>query len=419
VSPKSVELAKAGLARCSGSDLIASMKQDPSPRVHDRTDSAIRVALIIAAFTPFVATLFFGYVYDDTEIILRNPVLRGWQSLVHVWSHPYWPAGGPDQFGLYRPLLMAMFAVIWNGAHKYAIAFHVVIVTLHVIATLLLARLLRRGVGRWPAAIGALWFAIHPVHVEAVANISNSAEILVAIWTLLLALLLVESPHPTGSRAVVAGALYAAALLSKESGVVAPALALLAAWGWGPSPREALPAPRSLFRSWRATLLAWAIVLVAIVIVRYAVLGGITGTASIAASGIEGLSARERIWAMLSLGGLVGRLLTWPTTLNPHYGPSVFPSGPSASIAAVLTILVLVAIVGASWRLARHSVSRDARPLVGVCWTLVAFLPASNLLAATGQLLAERTLYVPSIGVALVIAWILDRALADVAAQSA
>ena len=392
------------------------MQPGDSLRIHDRTDSAIRVALVIAAFAPFAATLLFGYVYDDTAIILHNSVLNGWKSLVHVWSSPYWSNGGPDQFGLYRPLTMAMFAVIWNGAHKYAIAFHLVTVVLHVAATLLLARLLRRGVGRWPAAIGALWFAVHPVHVEAVANIANSSEILVGIWTLLLALLLTDSPPPTGGRAVVAGALYGAALLSKESGVVAPALALLAAWGWRSSPRVATP---SLLRSWRPTLFAWAIVLVTIVVVRRAVLGGVTGTASIAAPGIEGLSASQRIWAMLSLGGRVGRLLAWPTTLNPHYGPSVFPSAPSASIIAVLTIVILVTIVGTSWWLAHHAVGRDARPFVGVCWALLAFFPASNLLTATGQILAERTLYVPSMGVALVLAWILDRAFADVAAPSA
>jgi len=407
----------AALARCGRSGLIPSM-QAGSPRTHDRTDSAIRVALMIAAFAPIATTLFFGYVYDDKGIILDNPVLHGWQSLIHVWSSPYWADGGPDRFGLYRPLLMAMFAVIWNGAHKFAIAFHLVVVALHVVATLLLARFLRRAVGRWPAAIGALWFATQPVHVEAVANISNSSEILVAIWTLLLALLLLESPPPTRGRAIIAGALYAAALLSKESGVVAPALALLAVWGWSASPRIATHASRSVLRDWRTTLFVWAVVLAAVAVIRHAVLGGVTGTVSIAAPGLEGLSASQRIWAMFSLGGRVGRLLVWPTVLNPYYGPSVFPSARDASVIATLTIVVLVTIVGASWWLARRSVSRDARPFMGVCWSIVAFLPASNLLTATGQILAERTLYVPSIGVAMVIAWLLDRAFADATATS-
>jgi tetratricopeptide (TPR) repeat protein len=95
----------------------------------------------------------------------------------------------------------------------------------------------------------------------------------------------------------------------------------------------------------------------------------------------------------------------------------VFPSTPDAAVLAMTTIVVFAAIVVASWWLASRSTSRDARPIVGVCWAVIAFLPASNLLTATGQILAERTLYVPSIGVALVIAWVVDRALADVAAQ--
>ena len=47
----------------------------------------------------------------------------------------------------------------------------------------------------------------------------------------------------------------------------------------------------------------------------------------------------------------------------------------------------------------------DRRPLVAIAWVAIAFLPASNLLVPTGQLLAERTLYLPSVGVALLVAW--------------
>src|SRR3989442_1459982 len=51
-------------------------------------------------------------------------------------------------------------------------------------------RLLRGGVGRWTAFAAAIWFAVHPVHVEAIASVANSSEALVTIFTAVLALVL-------------------------------------------------------------------------------------------------------------------------------------------------------------------------------------------------------------------------------------
>lgn len=400
-------------------------RRAPGRRTSSPVDFWIRIVLIVAAIAPFAGTLLYGYIYDDAAIILANPTIQGWKSLIEVWRHPYWVNGGPDTSGLYRPLLMTVFAIIWNGAHKFAIAFHLVAVALHTVATLLLFKLLRRGVGQWAAAGAALWFAVHPVHVEAVANISNVSEVLVCVWTLLLALWVLPPPDPRNSswnppdwtRSAVAALLYAAALLTKESGAVAPALALLAAVGWRPLSQSSLRDAAAQWREWLRVIVLWAAALVAVLIVRRIVLGGVVGTVSIAAPGIDGLSASRRVWSMLALGGRIGELLLWPTTQNPHYGPSVLPSPPGITTAAVLTIAAIVVAIVASWRIAFRARQPDGRPLVGLAWTLIAFLPASNLLTATGQLLAERTLYVSSVGVAMLVAWCLDRVLERAAAR--
>lgn len=364
-------------------------------------------ALVVAAFAPFLATLFYGYVYDDTSIILRDPVLNGWRSLREVWTHPYWGGTQGDVAGLYRPLLMAMFAVLWNGAHKFAIAFHLLAVGAHALATMLLWRVLRRSAAPWAAAGAALWFAVLPVHVEAVANISNSSEVLVGVWTLLL--VLVVAKPPTGWRLLAAGALYAAAFLTKESGAVAPVLALIAMAGWREPPLPETRGGAAVIRRWIPTLVAWAGVVAVVALARHRVLGGFAGRDSIAAPGIESLPSGERVWAMLSLGGRVLRLLFWPGTLNPHYGPSTLPTAHGPTAAALATVLVILATFGACAIVAVDRRWRDPRPLAAVLWIGVAFFPASNLLVPTGQILAERTLYVSSMGSAMLVAWTLDR----------
>ncbi|MGH7678946.1 MAG: hypothetical protein ACRENU_10805 [Gemmatimonadaceae bacterium] len=382
---------------------------DASPRSHHPPtwDRLVVAILLVAAVAPFARTVMFGYVMDDTMVIRSNPDLAGWGSLWRVWTHGY---GGEDSsyLGLYRPLTMTVFAFVWNAGGHWPLWFHAVAIAMHAGATILVWRVARLGVSRGPAALAALWFAVHPVHVEAVANVANSSEVMVAIWTCLLTLQLAHGSRTAApiswAAAAVAGALYLAAFLSKESGAVAPILAALWVWGCRRDEMSTDRGPAWIARRWRPVLVAWAVVAVVVVLVRSAVLGGpITGQ-TIAAPGIDELSAAGRLRAMLSLGPVLLGLLTWPRQINPHYGPTTFPTAGATSI-ALLTLVALAAVLGIAARLA---VRGDRRFLAATLWVLVAFLPASNLLVPTGQLLAERTLYVPSIGVVLLVASGLD-----------
>ena len=383
----------------------------------------VAAVLLLAAVAPFIRTLAFGFVYDDTWIAQHNPAIVGWRSLLTLWQHPYWTDAEGAQAGLYRPVQTALLAIIRNTGGGWPIWFHLYALLLHAATTLLVWRMLARATGRWPAALGALWFAVHPLHVEAVANISNSAEPLVALWTLALYFVFASvGDRISWRQALLVATLFALAMLSKESGAMSLAIALLAAEAWR-APREATrldvakdatPWPlRALWRRWRPALIASMVAIAVVGLMRAMVLGGsLRGGASMAAVGIEHMSVAERVWAMLSLGPLVLGLLVWPRAQNPYYGPSSFPVGSHAVVAVTLTIVALaIAILGAV-RLAVRSSElsrRDSRALAGIGWMLLAFLPASNLFVATGQILAERTLYTPSIGVAMLFAWGMDR----------
>lgn len=358
-----------------------------------RIDRLTIVLLVVAAVAPFLRTLLFGYVMDEVTAIRSNSDLAGWASLARVWSREY---GSPDApfVGLYRPFTMMVFALLRNVGHGWPVWFHLLAVGLHALATVLAWKLLRRAVSPGAALPGALFFAVHPVHVEAVANVANVSEVLVAIWSILLALHLTRDDRgATLWHAAIAGLLFFLALASKESGAVAPVLALLCVWGWNAA-KSAETRP-----SFRAIATAWLLALLVVVTLRWQVLGGPVSGRSIAAPGLDTLSFGERIWSMLSLGPRVAGLLVWPTQINPGYGPSVFEGATSMRAAATLLAIVLALV--ACGLAARRG---DRRWLVALGWILIAFLPASNLLVATGQVLAERTLYVSSVGVAMVVA---------------
>ena len=84
-----------------------------------------------------------------------------------------------------------------------------------------------------------------------------------------------------------------------------------------------------------------------------------------------------------------------PTTVLPYHGPSAI---------AIAAIVTFASMMGAASVIAKRG---DRRPLVAVVWVVLAYLAASNILVPTGQLLAERTLFCASVGVAMLAGWAL------------
>ena len=372
-----------------------------------RRSSAL--ALLVLVIAPLLPTLRAAFVYDDTTIIRDNTLLRGWGALLHVWSQPYWPSEGTDALGLYRPLQIALLATVWNATGGAALWFHLYALVLAALTVGALWWILRRGVGAVPALVGAAWFATHPLHVEAVASVANTSELVVmlCIAGLVWALGASAPSHDTTARqlkrALVVGVLAGAALGAKESGLLAVPLAALTVWGW----REATASPSSLKQFVRDNAWAWYAAIIAVVAVlleRVVVLGAPISNASIAARGLVTLSGPQRVLAMLSLWPRIAGMLAWPSSLAPYYGPGIFPEHTEGL--ALLSVSVALALATIAVILARRG---DRRPLVAVCWIALTYFPASNLAAATGQILADRTLFGATVGVALGIAWALDR----------
>jgi hypothetical protein len=368
--------------------------------------------LLIVAVLPFLPSLTFEFVLDDRWIVRGNDAIRGWRSLVSLWAMPYWATETVGEAGLYRPAFMVILSVVWNTGLRFPIFFHLMAVVAHATATYLVWRLLRRGVPSASALVGALVFAAHPIHVEAVANITNSSEVITTIWTLLLVLLVLAANDRVGAglrvsmrTAIGAGVLAAVAMFTKESGVTAPALALLALWGWKTQPEDRADwraAIGAFWRRWSPVVIACVVAFIIVVAARVMVLGSLVSRGGIAAEGLESLTLWQRDWAMAALGPTIVRMFLWPGVHNPMIGPRVidgpFAAGPASALAFLAAVAVVALLAG---RLATRG---DRRPAVALAWMAIAFFPASNILVATGQILAERTLYLPSVGIAMLAA---------------
>jgi len=236
------------------------------------------------------------------------------------------------------------------------------------------------------------------------------AEVLPAVLYLLACLVHVRGPTGTGwPRALTIGAVYALAFGGKESAVTLPAvLFLLDAARTRLGPTEL---PAYLRDRWRlyAVLAGVAAVMLG---ARFRVLGSIAHP--FGPLGADLLAEIPRIWTLAEIWSHYVRLLVFPMDLSSDYSPNVIPISlgwnAANTVGAVLALGILVGSLVA-WRRGPLSKERDTARVVGfgVVWFLITVSPVSNVFFLAGVLLAERTLYLPSVGYVAALGWALVR----------
>ncbi|MFQ5878343.1 MAG: tetratricopeptide repeat protein [Acidobacteriota bacterium] len=365
-----------------------------------------RLALIacplLAILTHLPATRC-GFVFDDRAVIEANPLMRDLRDLPRLLASPYWNAPGL-RGGLYRPLTGASFAVdraLAGGLRPGW--FHLVNVLLHGLAVLLVTRLaLDLLPGRLgPLVTGAL-FAVHPLNVEAVAGVVGRAELLAACGVLGAVLChrrALRAPGP-GRRAWAAAAWGAAlaGMCSKESAVVAPVLCLLVDLT---SPVAGASAVRR-----RILYVGHATALLAYLSARYAVLGSLGIGASIPFVDNPAASAGPLAGRLTALG-VVARyagLMLWPAELSADYSyDQIAVIDSPADPYALGGLLVVVAVGAGGAALLRRAPTCS----LALWWIAVSSSLTTNLVIFIGTLLAERLMYLPSVGLCLLAGWAL------------
>lgn len=357
----------------------------------ERSHRESRLVLGVIAIMAMGLVLRNGWAQDDVDLILANPAIQHpsglWTGFVSSW----WPASW--ELGLYRPLARTLLTAEWalfGGAPWGIHLTSLVLYTLSVFGVWGLAEdLLPSGV----AWIAAALFAIHPVHVEAVALGVNQGELVVAILTTmaLRRFLALRAGTLSPIRGwLTISALLLIALLFKEHAAVIPLLIVAADLSL-PLPSGAAP-PRSRWAGY-ITLLG---IVAAFWGLRTAVLGTLAGAPPAA-----GLSPdfAPRALTMLGVVPTWARLFLWPAHLQADYAPMEIVPWAGWTAAQTIGVLLLLAWGGMlawGWR--------RARPVAfSALFLAIALIPVSNLLVPTGILAAERVLFLPSIGVVLLV----------------
>jgi len=347
------------------------------------------VVLMVLAST--LTGLHNGFAYDDVAIVRDSEAVHAWRWPWAFLRETYWMP--PFGQALYRPLTIGLFSVQWMVGGGAPLVFHLVNIVVYAVAAVLVWRLARRFM-RPAVALGvALLWAAHPVHVEVVGNVVGQSELWVAV-SALVALLLVERVIAEGAltraRAIGLIGCVAAGLLAKENGVVLPVLLGLRLIPWLRDPSRSV-AERAL--GWRL-LRSFAYVVALYLGARFAVLGTLGGDGSHLS--IAELSTGQRLLVALAVRVTEARLLLLGPPLAADYSPPAYPLHPTFDAWHIAALGVIALWVGAAWWLRRRG-----HPIWPFLWVPVAMAPTANVAFPTGIVMAERSLFLPSIGVLL------------------
>ncbi len=359
--------------------------------------AALLVVLVSAG--TFANSVPNGFAYDDNTIIGGRPLVTEGR-VVDALTSSYWQQavnGG----GLYRPVTLASFALEWRLWNGHPAGFHFMNLVVHTAVSLMVFFLILEVSATLPALVGGALFAAHPVHSEAVANVVGRAELYSALFVLGACLIFWKGRGLSRSwrvaRLLGIGGLYALGLGSKEMAATLPALLVLLALVRNNEERDIDGVRADL-----PVFVLTAVLLAAFLGVRFLILGTVSG--ELAAPTLMGLSVGQRILTSVAIWPQYFRLLVFPLDLVIDYSPAVlFPAltwGPDV-ILGVLMIFGAAAAAIFSW-------PRERLITFGIAWLAIAILPVTNLLIPTGVLLAERTLYLPSVGLALVAAGVVS-----------
>lgn len=341
------------------------------------------------------------FVYDDNVVIVDRVEIQSLHSIPTLFKQSYW-GPGRGSFGAYRPLTNVSFALNYAVSGLNPTGYHIVNILLHGVNAVLIYALVLAYLENWSVAlITGVFFAIHPIHTEAVSAIAGRPEVLAA--TFCLSAWLVYRFRTESLRfywyVII---LYFLALFSKESSIaLLGALILVDIYQFWPYEWRT---------RWKSLLVGYAGFLIPIGLylgARILVLAelGVTEDESF---------FKDATWStrLLTMSyGLVKmiQLLAWPVYLAADYDFSQIPLTHMLTLKAGLSLALVGGLVVAGVILFQYEKITSFAILFFFGTTLL----ISNLIFPIGILIAERTLYFPSISVCLVgaagLVWITQR----------
>ena len=341
-------------------------------------------SLFLTTYVVFGGTLANLLVHDDIPQVLENPYVHNAGLWTRIFTGSVWSFRGPAQHdNMYRPLQFIVYWALYRVKGPDPVIFHLFMLLFYAAAVWLVFRL---GCELLPshlvAFVGALLWALHPLHVETVAWISALPDLGSAFFYVLGFVLFLRAEKSSGlgvGHHLLAALAFFSAMFFKEMALSFPIL-ILAYWFYFPG--------RHPWKSRILQGLIYAGIVAVYAAIRIAVLGRFS----------EAPDLLHPLWRVgvvaVALLGQHARLFFWPAHL------SLFRSFDLAkSVHSVWPAVALVALAAAV-------LMRKRQPLPGflIIWWGVTLLPCLDF-RQVNSAVADRFSLLPTVGPCLALAY--------------
>ncbi len=384
-------------------------------------------SVFFLAFILYANSLTHGFVLDDSMMIAKNQfTTKGFAGLPGIFSTDMFFGSSNSEMskelvvgGRYRPMSLAMFAVIYEFFGDKPFVYHLITVLLYALACLILFKTLKNLFknykhGQLLATLAALLYTVHPIHSEVVNNVKSCDEILTMLFSLLaLFFSLKAAENQSFKWLAAAGISFLLAAFSKENSVVFTAIIPLAlAFKFSENSPEKLSVSNLPYSKIVKICLPIWIGFLFFFIVRGLVIHWTFGAAQlnlinnpfIKFNGTtwEHFSMLEKYATIIFCLGKYLLLHVFPHPLTTDYYPRHIGIENFGSASVWISLIVnlglfFYALIG--------SVQGKKDPVrFGLFFYFAAIFLASNIIFPVGTNMAERFTFMPSAGICLAIA---------------
>ncbi|HQV01418.1 MAG TPA: hypothetical protein PLO59_09680, partial [Bacteroidia bacterium] len=353
----------------------------------------------LIGFMLYANTLNHEYAFDDFPTIYGNRItMMGFAGIPTLLKTAFWYGLDGKNDWLYRPLSMVMFATEWGLAPNKPALSHWVNVLVYALTGFFLFRFLLDLLSNYniliPLGITVLWLA-HPIHTEVVANIKSRDELMCFLFSVLyLHQILKYFENKQIYNLLLACLYFFLALMSKESGITILAATPLMLWCFKNATIKTCITLTCI------TLIPAALYIFirGLVLTSQLNLGDAIPIIDNSLVGAKGDFNLEKGTAFYILGRYI-LLLFFPHPMSSDYSFNAIPLVGFSNLLA-LTALILHVAAGIY---ALYLLPKRNAYAFGILFYLATISVVANVLFLTRSTMADRFLYMPSLGFILIL----------------
>lgn len=356
--------------------------------------------LAVFSFLLFVNTISNGFVFDDESVVENNLSIREISNIPKFFT-------GDEGFHkvigrYYRPVVSATYTIDYFFWKLNPTGYHLTNIIIHLVSVLLLFRILiilseKYKYGLQASFIGALIFAVHPIHTEAVSWISGRTDSLCTLFffaAFIYYIKYAEQDKEKNNKFLLLSLLfYFIALLSKEMAVTFPVIIFL---------YDFIYRKRNInfIRGNLKTYLFFLLVTILYVLIRYLTLHNVSERVNyLYFIGKDSITIAS---TMLKTVPVYFKLLFAPINLLYHYNGVIPDSYSLFDLQVIISVIFILVMLVVSFLLYKNS----SEVSFCILFFFISLLPVMNIFP-TMNLMAERFLYLTSFGLIVLITYLI------------